>query len=246
MFKIKLLTTALFFIFSLGVIYSQLSHNPSTVLFQHISLKEGLSQSTVYDIKQDQLGYIWIATTDGLNRYDGYKFVVYRHDENDESSLPSNSITSLLPENDGDMWIGTDGGLAKYNHKLNSFKTFNTNDKAPRLRVFSLQKWNDEKLYLITNAGLFSFSEKGGFEKRNFPAVSFGVTALLKIDTKMLIGADKVFIIIAQKQIATRLQTVISTVCEFKPCCPKTWKKREYGLELKAVVYFCLIYLIIL
>ena len=190
MFKTKLLTIVIF-LFTLGISYSQLNLNPSTVLFQHISLKEGLSQSTVYDIKQDQLGYIWIATTDGLNRYDGYKFVVYRHDENDESSLPSNSITSLLPENDGDMWIGTDGGLAKYNHKLNSFKTFNTNDKAPRLRVFSLQKWNDEKLYLITNAGLFSFSEKKGFEKRNFPAVNFGVTALLKIDNKMLIGADR-------------------------------------------------------
>jgi signal transduction histidine kinase/ligand-binding sensor domain-containing protein/CheY-like chemotaxis protein/AraC-like DNA-binding protein len=179
----------LFLILSNTQVYSVISNNQ--INFKQISLKEGLSQSTVYDIKQDQLGYIWIATTDGLNRYDGYKFVVYRHDENDENSLPSNSITSLLIDNDGDLWIGTDGGLAKYNHELNSFKTFATNDKVARLRVFSMQKWKDEEIYLMTNAGLFSFNEQKGFKKLNFPAVSFGVTALLKIGDKMLIGADR-------------------------------------------------------
>ena len=76
------------------------------VNFQHISLKEGLSQNTVYDIKQDQLGYIWVATADGLNRYDGYKFVVFRHNPKDSLSLPSNTTNSLLLDKKGDLWIG--------------------------------------------------------------------------------------------------------------------------------------------
>ena len=191
MHKNKLHLAVLFTIISIGITFSQLNINASSVLFQHISLKEGLSQSTVYDIKQDNLGYIWVATADGLNRYDGYKFVVFRHDDNDPSSLPSNSISSLLLNLNGDLWIGTDGGLAKYNHELNTFKTFAPNDKGARLRIFSMQKWNEQEIYLITNVGLFSFTEENGFKKLNFPIVSFGVSALLKIDNKMLIGADR-------------------------------------------------------
>ena len=187
----RLINTIFFILISFGISYSQLSLNPSTVFFQHISLKEGLSQSTVYDIKQDNFGYIWVATADGLNCYDGYKFVVYRHDENDSLSLPSNSISSLLLEKNGNLWVATDGGLAKYNHKLNTFRTFTLQNKIQKLRIFSIQKWDDEQMYIVTNSGLFHFSENNGFKKLKFPSISFGVTALLKIDDKILIGADR-------------------------------------------------------
>ena len=163
----------------------------SNLLFQHISLKEGLSQSTVFDIKQDRLGFIWIATADGLNRYDGYKFVVYRHNQEDSLSLPSNSTTSLLLDDNGDMWVGTGAGLARYNHELNSFTTFVPQFSGPKMRVFCMKKWKDEELIVATNIGLFNFSTKTGFKKLNFPTMSFGNTAILKIENKLLIGADR-------------------------------------------------------
>jgi signal transduction histidine kinase/ligand-binding sensor domain-containing protein/DNA-binding response OmpR family regulator len=162
------------------------------VNFQHISLKEGLSQSTVYDIKQDQLGYIWVATADGLNRYDGYKFVVFRHNPKDSLSLPSNMTNSLLLDKNGDLWIGTGLGLARYNHNLNSFTTFGLSNNGLRMRVLCLEKWNDDEFFVATNLGLFIFSAKNGFKVLNFPPMSFGKTAMLKIDDKkILIGADR-------------------------------------------------------
>ena len=163
----------------------------SNLLFQHISLKEGLSQSTVFDIKQDRLGFIWIATAEGLNRYDGYKFVVYLHNQADSLSLPSNSTTSLLLDDNGDMWIGTGAGLARYNHELNSFTTFVPQVSGPKMRVFCMKKWKDEELIIATSLGLFRFSIKKGFKVLNFPTMNFGNTAILKMDNKLLIGADR-------------------------------------------------------
>jgi len=81
----------------------------------HISLAEGLSQSSVYDIVQDQKGFTWIATQDGLNRYDGNNFQVYRDEPFDTNSISSNNTSSLLCDSRGRIWAGT------ANHGLNLF-----------------------------------------------------------------------------------------------------------------------------
>ena len=163
----RLINTFLLILISLGISYSQL--NPPPVTFQHVSLKEGLSQSTVYDIKQDQFGYIWIATADGLNRYDGYKFVVYRHNPDDSLSLPSNTVNSILLDKNNDMWIGTGLGLAKYIHARNSFKSFYLSKKGLKMRVLSIERWTENKYVIATNIGLYMFSEEHGFRELNFP-----------------------------------------------------------------------------
>ena len=63
-----------------------------STLFTHFSVNEGLSHGTVVSCCQDSLGHIWFATNDGLNRYDGYEFHVYRNEENKENSIASNII----------------------------------------------------------------------------------------------------------------------------------------------------------
>lgn len=63
--------------------------------FTHIGLEQGLSQSTVSDIVQDDRGYMWFATHDGLNKYDGYDFTVYRHTPKDMYSLPNDIVRAL-------------------------------------------------------------------------------------------------------------------------------------------------------
>ncbi len=81
--------------------------------FRRLGINEGLSQSSVYDLKQDRLGFVWIATADGLNRYDGYEFFVYRVNPEDSlRSLRQNSIWTLGVDSLDNLWVGLmSGGL---------------------------------------------------------------------------------------------------------------------------------------
>ncbi|MFZ1520315.1 MAG: two-component regulator propeller domain-containing protein [Ignavibacteriaceae bacterium] len=80
--------------------------------FERISIEQGLSQSTVHSIIQDKQGFIWIATEDGLNRYDGYNFSIYRNDRDDLTSIVNNQIRVLLQDKKGTIWAGTGEGLS--------------------------------------------------------------------------------------------------------------------------------------
>ncbi len=90
--------------------------------FEHISPGQGLSQSVVLSVHQDREGYIWFGTEDGLNKFDGYSFTVYRHRENDTTSLSSSSIRCIAEDSSGNLWIGTwDGGLNRYDPESGAF-----------------------------------------------------------------------------------------------------------------------------
>src|SRR5687767_2887803 len=92
------------------------------VRFRNYNNEHGLSQLTVRAIAQSTPGYIWLGTQDGLNRFDGYSFRVYRHDGADASSLPDNHIFALAPAKDGSVWIaGQTGGLARYDPQRDAF-----------------------------------------------------------------------------------------------------------------------------
>jgi len=82
------------------------------IRFDRLSLEQGLSQSGVNRILQDSRGFIWLATEDGLNRYDGVGFKVYRHEPSNPASLPSSFVRDLAEDGAGDLWIATMSGLA--------------------------------------------------------------------------------------------------------------------------------------
>src|SRR5210317_1825502 len=94
-------------------------------MFEHLSIEDGLSQITVHSILQDSQGFLWFGTEDGLNRYDGYDFVVYKNSQKDSGSLSNNYIWALEQDQTGNIWIGTDGGgLNKYNPITKNFSRF--------------------------------------------------------------------------------------------------------------------------
>jgi signal transduction histidine kinase/ligand-binding sensor domain-containing protein len=78
--------------------------------FDRISSEQGLSQNTVFCILQDSRGFLWFCTQDGLNKYDGYSFTVYKHDPEDANSLSDNWVWTIHEDNSGELWIGTLGG----------------------------------------------------------------------------------------------------------------------------------------
>ena len=93
--------------------------------FEHISVAEGLSQSTVYCILQDSKGFMWFGTQDGLNKYDGYGFKTYRFDPERKNSLSQNYVIKLCEDKDGIIWVGTFGrGLNKFDCENEEFTQF--------------------------------------------------------------------------------------------------------------------------
>ncbi len=93
---------------------------------------DGLSQNTVYVILQDQYGFMWFATQDGLNKYDGYTFTHYRHDPQNPDSLSNNFILSIYEDKAGTLWVGTDGGgLNKYDRQQDKFVHYQNEPQNP-------------------------------------------------------------------------------------------------------------------
>lgn len=81
-----------------------------------------LSSNLVNQICQDSRGFIWIATEDGLNRYDGYTFHIYRHDSSVEGSLTENYVYAMMEDSQGRFWIGYSRGIALYDRASDNFK----------------------------------------------------------------------------------------------------------------------------
>src|SRR5512146_2499671 len=94
----------------------------SVVCFEHLTIQDGLSQNAGLAIFQDSRGFLWIGTQDGLNRYDGYSFRVFKHDAENAASISHNSILSIAEDRDGFLWIGTwGGGLNRFDPATETF-----------------------------------------------------------------------------------------------------------------------------
>ncbi|MCK4761209.1 MAG: hypothetical protein KAW12_03350 [Candidatus Aminicenantes bacterium] len=104
----------------------------SGIHFKRISSDEGLSQSAVFSILQDSKGFLWIGTQDGLNKYDGYNFEVFKPDPDNVASLSHSWINAIFEDRWGIIWVGTNGGgLNKFDPKKKRFSRFRVDSSAP-------------------------------------------------------------------------------------------------------------------
>lgn len=103
----------------------------TTIAFDNLSLEDGLSQSVVTAMAQDTRGFLWLGTQDGLNRFDGYTFRIFKHDPDVPSSLSDNLITALGVDPDGTLWIGTNNGLERYDPLLENFVHYVNDPQDP-------------------------------------------------------------------------------------------------------------------
>src|SRR5690349_3835166 len=92
------------------------------IRFEHIGADLGLFQSSILSIFQDSRGFLWFGTRDGLNKYDGYKFTVYKNDVSDTNSISYNTVQDITEDREGNLWIGTWGrGVNKFDWRKGKF-----------------------------------------------------------------------------------------------------------------------------
>ncbi len=111
---------------------TELRAQATRIRFEQLSSAHGLSQGTVNCLLQDRGGFLWLGTQEGLNRYDGYGFVVYKHDPAEATSLPASWIEALVEDPSGDVWVGTEGGgLARWRRATDAFVAFRHEPEDP-------------------------------------------------------------------------------------------------------------------
>ncbi|MCB9211283.1 MAG: SpoIIE family protein phosphatase [Ignavibacteriales bacterium] len=135
--------------------------------FENISIPDGLSNTQVWDIIQDKYGFLWIATQDGLNRYDGYSFKIYKNDLEDNHSLPNNQVQTVLFDKDENFLIGTQSGFSIFDRVSESFTNLlvdSTNITPPSNNVSKIFQDSKGRIWLGTGAGIYLFnSDKMSF-----------------------------------------------------------------------------------
>ncbi len=147
----------------------------SMVRFEHITIQDGLSQSTGQVIFQDSRGFLWIGTQDGLNRYDGYTFISFKNDPENTTTISNNNIIAIEEDDVGLLWIGTSDGLNRFNPATGTFARYkNAPDLSLSLShntVTSIFQDSDSTLWIGTLSGLDRFNpQTNGFDHfRNVP-----------------------------------------------------------------------------
>jgi ligand-binding sensor domain-containing protein/signal transduction histidine kinase len=148
--------------------------------FHHLTINEGLSQSTVQSIFQDSDGYMWFGTQDGLNKYDGYNFTVYKHEPNKPGSISDNNIITIFEDSANTLWFGTSTrGISRYDREKDRFTNYiGSPDDLETLssnNVWDILEDSDGFFWVATGNGLNLMDRQSNafrriFSDRNDPA----------------------------------------------------------------------------
>jgi ligand-binding sensor domain-containing protein/tRNA A-37 threonylcarbamoyl transferase component Bud32 len=163
--------------------------------FDRITIEKGLSNNAVLCILQDTMGFMWFGTIDGLNRYDGYKCVVYKHASEDINSLSQNYIRCLYEDKSGTIWVGTFNGLNKFDRKSETFTRYKHDPTNPNSlshpQVMCILEDNEGILWIATlGGGLNKFNRKAQsfnhykYDKNNSNCIKYNYITSLFQDKK--------------------------------------------------------------
>jgi ligand-binding sensor domain-containing protein len=144
------------------------------LIFKHLTINEGLSQNTVFSMLQDHSGFIWLGTEDGLNRYDGYEFRIFKHELSNPGSLGNNQVNVIVEDARGRLIAGTNGGISIFDSRTETFintpvPSARKDDQAANF-VTSLVFEGKDLLWIGTYDGLKCFDlVKNTFILRGMP-----------------------------------------------------------------------------
>ncbi|WP_316748755.1 two-component regulator propeller domain-containing protein [Pedobacter gandavensis] len=163
--------------------------------FRNISVDKGLSQSTVFAMKQDTLGFLWVGTQDGLNRYDSKNFKTYRPVKGQENSLQSYYIRSLFLDHSGSLWVGGNQGISRYDDQKDSFINYKLPHRVGEWYICSMTEDANHNIWAVSIAGDV-FCLKAGAEQfvtMNLNTLAHGVKNISWIGNwkhNMLLATD--------------------------------------------------------
>jgi len=135
------------------------------IRFSRLSTSQGLSQTRVEQIVQDNQGFIWFGTQYGLNRYDGYEFRVFTHDPARENSLSCVFIRSLFKDRSGALWVGCDHTMDRFDSVKETFTHYPIETEAPGGNANYAGQISQDRsgmLWLATGKGLFGLNPDTG------------------------------------------------------------------------------------
>ncbi len=153
---------AAFYLFIGAAFLFPSAHAEPAFQFHTLDKQDGMISSVVYDIAQDNDGFMWFATEDGLVKYDGFEFINYRHSRLDENSLSNNNVRTLLVDKDGNLWVGTDGGVNLYSKEFDNFEkvVISEDENSFADQVRDIYQTKDGILWFGTGLGLTRYQQK--------------------------------------------------------------------------------------
>ncbi|GAA4306931.1 ligand-binding sensor domain-containing protein [Compostibacter hankyongensis] len=164
---------ALFLIWMLGALAG--IADAQTHYFTHYQVEEGLSNNAVICSLQDRRGFMWFGTKDGLNRFDGYAFKIFRHDEEHPESIGNNFIHCLYEDDSATLWIGTEQGLYRYHPET---ETFSLLKSCPRSEIREIKADSRGMLWFIAGLTLYCYNTATGKMKHYPPSRYFSATSI--------------------------------------------------------------------
>lgn len=161
----KLYTYILFIIINIIKSFAISEYNIS---FAHLNVNQGLSQNSVIRIFQDNEDFMWFGTKDGLNKFNGISFEVFKHNTQDSTSISSSDITSIAQTHDGTLWIGTHYGLNRTDKDSKIFNRYYNNNNQNSLSsniIRFLTVDSKDNLWIATTNGLDLYNNDGTFTR---------------------------------------------------------------------------------
>lgn len=155
--------------------------------FRHINSSNGLAHNTVPSVAQDSAGYIWVASFDGLNRYDSMDIKVYRHNPGDSLSLPSGKVLRVVADSSGNLWALTPGAVSLYVRERDSFRNFALPGAAEGADLLPLSAG---EILIATDRGLYSLNPSTGKLRH----AGFGPRMASMAVTRMARDSDTVYL----------------------------------------------------
>ena len=157
--------TFLILVLTFGIFFPSIKLFSQVARFNHLTVDDGLTQNSISCIVQDKRGFIWIGTYEGLNKYDGYKITKYLNDPKDSTSIPGGVIRCIYPDDDNNLWFGTNGGgMCRINLLTNQITRFlldTTSDNSiVSNSINDIKEYKKDILYIATPKGLSVFNKK--------------------------------------------------------------------------------------
>ncbi len=146
----------LMMLFSAQCFYTATASVLTSLNFEHLSAQNGFSQSQVVQTIEDKYGFVWIVSSDGLSKFDGFQNKLYSADNSVPGSIPSNSVSGIIIDNQHNLWIATDQGLGKYHYETDHFTTINSENSIIKANEIStIASASGKEIYFTVQNSLY-------------------------------------------------------------------------------------------